>query len=103
MVFPTTRTLPALTPRLRVFTDQHDRGTDIGDYVRFVLLLAARDDNRTLDAVETFTDAYWRGTARGAPTRARALHLLGQMLTRVGTVLARSRTADDMTADAGNT
>ncbi|MFE4832320.1 hypothetical protein [Streptomyces sp. NPDC056672] len=103
VVFPTARTLPALTPRLRVFTDQHSRGTDIGDYVRFVLLLAARDDNRTLDAVETFTDAYWRGTARGAPTRARALHLLGQMLTRVGPVLARSRAGDDTTAGAGNT
>lgn len=103
VVFPTARTLPALTPRLRVFTDQHSRGTDIGDYVRFVLLLAARDDNRTLDAVETFTDAYWRGTARGAPTRARALHLLGQMLTKVGTVLARSRAGDDTTAGAGNT
>lgn len=91
VVFPTARTLPALTPRLRGFTEQHPQGTDIGDYVRFVLILAAGDDNQTLPAVETFTDAYWKGTSRRAPTRARALHLLGQMLDKVGTHLTRSQ------------
>lgn len=87
VVFPTDRTLPALTPRLRGFADQHPSGTDIGDYVRFVLVLAAQDDAQILADTERFTDAYWTGTARAVPTLARALHLLGQMLTRVGTGL----------------
>ncbi|MEV4682974.1 hypothetical protein [Streptomyces kurssanovii] len=84
VVFPTNRTLPALTPRLQTFTHQHPQGTDIGDYVRFVLVLAAQDDDRILSVTEKLTDSYWTGTARGVPTRARALHLLGQMLTKVG-------------------
>lgn len=91
VVFPTDRTLPALTPRLGTFTHQHPRGTDIGDHVRFVLVLAAQDESRILTATEQLTDAYWTGTARGAPTRARSLHLLAQMLTGVGTGLARPR------------
>ncbi|MBD0669873.1 hypothetical protein [Streptomyces sp. CBMA156] len=89
VVFPTERTLPALGARLHGFTSRHPLGTDLGDYVRFVLVLAARDEDRILTATERFTDAYWTGTARGVPTRARALHLLGQMLTRVGAGLAR--------------
>ncbi|WP_327166109.1 hypothetical protein [Streptomyces zaomyceticus] len=91
VVFPTDRTLPALTPRLGTFTHQHPRGTDIGDHVRFVLVLAAQDESRILTATEQLTDAYWTGTARGAPTRARSLHLLAQMLTGVGTGLAPPR------------
>ncbi|MEU7024347.1 hypothetical protein ABZ990_27380 [Streptomyces sp. NPDC046203] len=90
VVFPTDRTLPALTPRLRAFAHRYPRGTDIGDYVRFVLVLAARDDVRTLAVTEELTGAHWPGTPRGVPTRARALHLLDQMLTRVGAGLARS-------------
>ncbi|MFI1439065.1 hypothetical protein [Streptomyces fructofermentans] len=90
VVHPTARTLPALTPRLQGFADHHPLGTDIGDYVRFVLVLAACDNTGTLDAVESFTQARWRGTARGAPVRARALHLLGRMLDGVETVLAKS-------------
>ncbi|MFB7956274.1 hypothetical protein [Streptomyces sp. NPDC056045] len=89
VVFPTGRTLPALTPRLRTFTHQHPQGTDIGDYVRFVLVLAAQDGDRILAATENLTDAHWTGTARGVPIRARALHVLGQMLTKVGTGLTR--------------
>ncbi|MFF3017217.1 hypothetical protein [Streptomyces sp. NPDC057939] len=91
VVFPTVRTLPALTARLHTVMNQYPKGTDIGDYVRFVLVLAAQDDSRTLEVTEKLTDAYWRGTARGVPTRARALHLLGQMLTRVGAGLTRPR------------
>ncbi|MFF5505907.1 hypothetical protein [Streptomyces roseolus] len=87
VAFPTDRTLPALTPRLKTFFRQHPQGTDIGDYVRFVLVLAAQDDGQTLAVTEKFTDAYWSGTAREAPTQARALHLLGQMLTKVGAAL----------------
>ncbi|MGP4088290.1 hypothetical protein [Streptomyces sp. KR55] len=90
VVFPTDRTLPALTSRLCNFADQYPLGTDIGDYVRFVLVFAARDEDRILAATETFTDAYWTGTARGAPTRARAFHLLGQMLSKVSAGLTRS-------------
>ncbi|MGW5233018.1 hypothetical protein ACWEQU_12100 [Streptomyces nodosus] len=90
VVFPTARTLPALTPRLRGFVEQHPQGTDIGDYVRFILVLAAENDDQTLATVESLTDAYWKGTSRGAPTPARAVHLLGQMLNRVGTGLTRS-------------
>ncbi|MEV5546796.1 hypothetical protein AB0L35_11825 [Streptomyces sp. NPDC052309] len=90
VVFPTARTLPALAPRLEGFAGRHPHGTDIGDYVRFVLVLAAGDDHRTLAAVETLTDAYWQGTARRTPLRARAVHLLGQMLARVGHGLTRS-------------
>ncbi|MFE7803059.1 hypothetical protein [Nocardia sp. NPDC057440] len=90
VVFPTARTLPALTPRLQGFVEQHPRGTDIGDYVRFILVLAAGNDDQTLAAVESFTAAYWRGTSRGAPTPARTLHLLGQILNRVGMGLTRS-------------
>ncbi|MFD3442611.1 hypothetical protein ACFWU3_34570 [Streptomyces sp. NPDC058685] len=89
VVFPTNRTLPALTARLHTVMDQHPQGTDIGDYLRFVLVLAAQDDSQTLAVTEKLTDAYWPGTVRGAPTRARALHLLGQMLTRVGAGLTR--------------
>ncbi|MFF7453429.1 hypothetical protein [Kitasatospora sp. NPDC008115] len=89
VVFPTDRTLPALTARLRTFVQQLPRGTDVGDYVRFVLVLAARDDRQTLTVTEELTGAYWTGTARGVPTRARALHLLGQMLDKVGAGLAR--------------
>ncbi|MFB7476870.1 hypothetical protein [Kitasatospora sp. NPDC056184] len=92
VVFPTDRTLPALTPRLQTFTHQHPQGTDIGDYVRFVLVLATQDDDRILTATEKLTDAYWTGTARGVPTRARALHLLSQMLTKIEARLTRSRT-----------
>ncbi|MFC9792875.1 hypothetical protein ACFVJI_09570 [Streptomyces sp. NPDC127584] len=92
VVFLTERTLPALAPRLGPFTDQHPGGTEIGDYVRFVLVLAARDDAQTLMVTEQLTDAYWRGTARGAPTGSRALHLLGQVLARVGGELTRSHT-----------
>ncbi|MGW2050936.1 hypothetical protein ACWCPF_38105 [Streptomyces sp. NPDC001858] len=91
VVFPTDRTLPALTARLRTFMNQHPQGTDIGDYVRFVLVLAAQDDSQTLAVTEKLTDAYWTGTARGVATRARALHLLGQMLTKVGAELTRPR------------
>ncbi|AWW41722.1 hypothetical protein [Streptomyces cadmiisoli] len=90
IVFPTDRTLPALTPRLAGFADQHPQGTDVGDYVRFVLVLAAQADDRTLRATEELTDAYWTGTARGVPTRARALHLVDQMLTKIRTGLTRS-------------
>ncbi|WP_432251039.1 hypothetical protein ACRAR1_29365 [Streptomyces sanyensis] len=90
VVFPTARTLPALTPRLRAFTHQHPQGTDIGDYVRFVLVLATQNDDQILTATERVTDAYWTGTARGVPTRPRAFHLLGQMLTQVGIGLTRA-------------
>ncbi len=69
--------------------NQHPQGTDIGDYVRFILVLAAQNDSQTLAVTEKLTDAYWTGTARGVPTRARALHLLGQMLARVGAGLTR--------------
>lgn len=89
---PTARTQPALTPRLQGFVDQHPRGSDIGDYVRFLLVLAARDDDRTLTAVETFTTARWKGTFRAAPTHARAVHLLGQMLSRVEAGLSQPHT-----------
>ncbi|MFD5063932.1 hypothetical protein [Streptomyces sp. NPDC058394] len=50
--------------------------------MRFVLVLAAEDDDQILAETERLTDAYWRGTARGAPALARALHLLGQMVAR---------------------
>jgi hypothetical protein len=59
VVFPTARTLPALTPRLQGFVEQHPPGTDIGDYVRFILVLAAENDDQTLGTVESLTDAYW--------------------------------------------
>ncbi|MFF3598080.1 hypothetical protein [Kitasatospora indigofera] len=91
VVFPTERTLPALIPRLQAFTHQHPQGSDIGDYVRFVLVLAAQDEDRILAMTENLTDTYWTGTARGAPPRARALHLLGQMLTKVGVGLSGLR------------
>ncbi len=91
VVFPTDRTLPALTARLHSFMNQHPQGTDIGDYVRFVLVLTAQDDSQTLAVTEKLTNSYWTGTARGVPTRARALHLLGQMLTKVGAGLTRPR------------
>ncbi|WP_158828107.1 hypothetical protein [Streptomyces sp. NRRL S-118] len=84
VLFPTDRTLPALTPRLQTFTHQHTHGTDIGDYVRFVLVLATQNDHQILTATEKLTDAYWTGTARGGPARPRALHLLGQILTKIG-------------------
>ncbi len=90
VVFPTARTLPALTPRLEGFVEQHPPGTDIGDYVRLILVLAAENDARTLTTVESFTTTAWEGTPRGAPASARTLHLLGQMLNRVGTGLTRS-------------
>ncbi|NUP49763.1 MAG: hypothetical protein HOW97_21000 [Catenulispora sp.] len=86
-MFPTERTLAALTPRLQSFADQYPAASDIGDYVRFVLVLAANDADATLAAVEDLTDAYWRGTARSAPPRGRALHLLQQMLAKVRTCL----------------
>ncbi|MFF8446858.1 hypothetical protein ACF06Q_04075 [Streptomyces leeuwenhoekii] len=89
VVFPTDRTLPALTPRLQTFTHQYPQGTGIGDYVRFVLVLAAQDDDQIITVTEELTDTYRTGTARGAPTRARALHLLGQMLTKVAAGLTR--------------
>ncbi|MFE4588400.1 hypothetical protein [Streptomyces laurentii] len=91
VVFPTDRTLAALRPRLRTFVDRHPQGTDIGDYARFVLVLAAQDDDRILTVTEKLTEAYWTGTARGVPTRPRALHLLGQMLTRVRSDPTRPR------------
>ncbi|MFD5814140.1 hypothetical protein [Streptomyces sp. NPDC127038] len=90
VVFPTDRTLPALTPRLRTFMHQHPQGTDIGDYVRFVVVLATQNDDQILTATEKLTDAYWTGTTRGVPARSRALHLLGQMLTKVGIGLTRA-------------
>ncbi|MFJ7281044.1 hypothetical protein [Kitasatospora sp. NPDC098663] len=91
VVFPTERTLPALLPRLQAFIHRHPQGSDIGDFVRFVLVLAAQDEDRILTMTENLTDTYWTGTARGAPTRARALHLLGQMLARVGAGLSGLR------------
>ena len=91
VVFPTNRTLTALTSRLQTFTHQHPQDTDVGDYVRFVLVLAAQDDNQILTVTEKLTDAYWTATVRGMPIRARALHLLGQMLTKVGSGLSRPR------------
>ncbi|MGW2350838.1 hypothetical protein [Actinacidiphila glaucinigra] len=89
VVFPTERTLPALAPRLRAFTAGHPPGTDIGDYVRFVQVLAARNEVETLTAVEGYTDVHWTGTSRRAPIRARAFHLLAQMLDGVGADLGR--------------
>ncbi|MFD8676524.1 hypothetical protein ACFV1A_26020 [Streptomyces seoulensis] len=91
VVFPTDRTLPVLTPRLRAFRHQHPQGTDIGDYVRFVLVLATQNDDQIRTVTEKLTDAYWTGTSRGVPTRPRALHLLGQMLIKVGAGLTQSR------------
>ncbi|MFC9816335.1 hypothetical protein ACFVJM_30230 [Streptomyces virginiae] len=91
VVFPTDRTLPALTARLHTFMNEQPQGTDIGDYVGFVLVLAAQDDSQTLAAIEKLSDAYWTGTTRGVPTRVRALHLLDQMLTKVGAGLTRPR------------
>lgn len=52
-----------LTPRLRTFTHQRPRGTDIGDYVRFALVPATQEDAQILAATEKLTDAYWTGTA----------------------------------------
>ncbi|MFL9683717.1 hypothetical protein [Streptomyces sp. KL110A] len=91
VAFPTARTLPALTPRLRGFVEQHPPGTDIGDYVRFILVLAAENNDQTFATVESLTNTYWESTSRGAPAPARALHLLGQMMNRVKTGLTRSR------------
>ncbi|GAA3030702.1 hypothetical protein GCM10020229_47640 [Kitasatospora albolonga] len=91
VVFPTDRTLPALAPRLHGFTNQHGRGTDIGDYVRFVLVLASQNEERIRTLTESLTGAHWAGTARELPTRARALHLLGQMLAEVGAELTQPR------------
>lgn len=48
------------------------------------------NDDQTLATVESFTTAYWKSTSTGAPTPARTLHLLGQMLNRVGMGLTRS-------------
>ncbi|MFJ2744860.1 hypothetical protein ACIO3O_34970 [Streptomyces sp. NPDC087440] len=79
VVFPMARTLPALSARLWGCVDRYPEGTDLGDYVRFVLVLAARDDHRTLAALEAWTDIRRQGTARQVPVRARALHLLEQM------------------------
>ncbi|MFJ5788378.1 hypothetical protein, partial [Streptomyces hydrogenans] len=76
---------------LRGFVEQHPPGTDIGDYVRFILVLAAENNDQTFATVESLTDTYWESTSRGAPTPARALHLLGQMTNRVKTGLTRSR------------
>ncbi|MEU0541972.1 hypothetical protein ABZ319_19090 [Nocardia sp. NPDC005978] len=90
VVFPTARTLPALTPRLEGFTEQHPPGTDIGDYVRFILVLAAGNDTRTRTAVASLTTTAWEGTPREAPASARSAHLIGQMLNRVGSGLTRS-------------
>ncbi|MFJ5901606.1 hypothetical protein ACIQFZ_41080 [Streptomyces sp. NPDC093064] len=42
-----------VTPRLQTFTHQHPQGTDIGDYVRFVLVLAAQDDDRILTVTKS--------------------------------------------------
>ncbi|MFF3420847.1 hypothetical protein ACFYW9_40340 [Streptomyces sp. NPDC002698] len=95
VLFPTDRTLPALTPRLQTFTHQYTQGTDIGDYVRFVLVLATQNDDQILTVTEKLTDAYWTGTSRGAPTRPRALHLLGQMLTKIGAGLTQSCLGSD--------
>jgi hypothetical protein len=83
VAFPTERTLPALTSRLRGFAGSFTDGTDIGDYIRFTLVLASQDPDRILHAVETLTDAYWKGTTRTAPLQGRAFHLLAQMLSRV--------------------
>ncbi|MDX3434255.1 hypothetical protein PV664_36000 [Streptomyces sp. ME01-18a] len=82
VVLPTYRPLPALTPCLQTFLLQRPQGTDIGGYVRFGLVLATQDEDRILAVTEELTDACWTGTARGVSTRARALLLLGQMLTR---------------------
>ncbi|TXS44257.1 hypothetical protein EAO77_34585 [Streptomyces sp. t39] len=67
VVFPTDRTLPALTARLHTIMNQHPQGTDIGDYVRFILVLAAQDDSQTLAVIEKLTDAYWTGTGSPPP------------------------------------
>ncbi|MGW1013201.1 hypothetical protein ACWD4X_24575 [Streptomyces termitum] len=58
VVFPTDRTLPALAARLRVFAHRYPQGTDVGDQVRFVLVMATRDDDRILAATEKLTDAF---------------------------------------------
>ncbi|WP_181803994.1 hypothetical protein [Streptomyces shenzhenensis] len=58
--------------------------------MRFVLVLAAQDDDQVLAATEKLTDAYWTGTARSVPAQPRALHLLGQMPTKVGIGLTRA-------------
>ncbi|MER5965393.1 hypothetical protein [Streptomyces sp. NPDC002057] len=46
VVFPTSRTLPASTPRLRGLVEQHPQGTDVGDYVRFILVLVAANSGQ---------------------------------------------------------
>lgn len=89
VVFANDRTAGALDARLKVFVERYPPGTDVGDYVRFLLVTASQDEDRILTATERFTDAYWRGTARGAPVRARAWHLVGQMLGRIGVGLNR--------------
>ncbi|QIQ03628.1 hypothetical protein [Streptomyces liangshanensis] len=48
---------------------------------------------RTLDATENLTAARRPATPRGAPPRARALHLLGQMLTATGQALAPTKSS----------
>ncbi|MFB7714026.1 hypothetical protein [Streptomyces sp. NPDC056105] len=89
-VFPTDRTLPAIAAPADVHAPA-PHGTGIGDYVRFVLVLGAQDDDRLLTVTERLADAYWTGTARGVPARARALHFIGQILTMVGAGFAQSR------------
>lgn len=94
VVFPTERTLPALTARLQQFLDRHPAGTDAGDYTRFVLDLASGDGPKILGSIETLTNAYREGTPRQAPLRSRALHLLDQMLTNVRRRLKATVAAD---------
>ncbi|MFC8583060.1 hypothetical protein ACFUGD_00565 [Streptomyces sp. NPDC057217] len=53
-------------------------------------MLAAQDNKQILTVTEKLTDAYWTGTSRGGPARARALHLLGQMLTKISVRLPRT-------------
>jgi hypothetical protein len=88
-VFPAPRTAAALIPRLRRLAERNPTDTPTGDYVRFAVVLATSDEPQILAAVESFTDytSYWQSTARPVPTRARAFHLLDQMLSRVRLVM----------------
>ncbi|GAA1386044.1 hypothetical protein GCM10009639_09350 [Kitasatospora putterlickiae] len=85
VVFPTDRTLPALTAHPKTFIHRHPQGSDIGDYVCFVLVLAARDEARVLlSATEKLTGACWTGTGTGSADTARAFHFLAQMPAKAG-------------------
>ncbi len=77
----------ALRRRVEVLADERREEASITRYLRFVMLVTGGTDRQTRPAVESLAASHWQASHHEAPVRARAVHLLDQMLSQVRALL----------------